>query len=45
MFSGVFKVEEVGGVGNIGSEDTTAIHVLVLLEAFFEIVLEICLFD
>ena len=34
MFSGVFIAEEVDGVGDKESGDTTAVHVQTLLEAF-----------
>lgn len=39
-------MEEVGGVGDIGSEDTTAIHVLLLLEACLKLSLRsVCFID
>jgi hypothetical protein len=34
MFSGVFIAEEVDGVGDSGSGDTTMVDVQTLLEAF-----------
>jgi hypothetical protein len=34
VFSGVFKAEEVNGIGDTGSGDTTMVDVQTLLEAF-----------
>ena len=36
MFSGVFIAEEVDGVGDKGSEDTTMVHLQTILEAFLK---------
>jgi hypothetical protein len=45
FFSGIFVPEEVDGVGDQGSGDTTTVDVQTLLEAFWKHVYEICLFD
>jgi hypothetical protein len=45
VFSGVLIAEEVDGVGDKESWDTTMIDVQTFLEAFFEHVPEICLFQ
>lgn len=45
MFSGIFIAEEDEAVGEKGSGVTTMIDVQTPLEAFFEHVPEICLFQ
>ena len=40
MFSGVFIAEEVDGVGNKGSEDTTVVNVQTLGQAFLNLYLK-----
>jgi hypothetical protein len=44
-FSGVPKAEEVDGVGNKGSEDTTMVGVQALLKAFLNISLRSACFS
>ena len=45
MFSGIFIAEKVEAIGEKGFGDTTMIDVQTPLEAFFEHINEICLFQ
>jgi hypothetical protein len=45
LFSGVFIAEEVDGVGDTGSGDTTTVDVQTLLEAFLNMSLSSACFN